>query len=76
MAKIRRKIIIVEGSGLFPIDMLRYDHAWPRTEADANKCMYDAAGEMREIELCTDVEYITVERWNSFTWNVKSVRFA
>lgn len=72
MAKIKRKRFIVEGSGVFPYDMLRYDACWPETESqDSYKLCRDAAGEFRRVALLTDSESApTVGRWRSFTWRV------
>lgn len=80
MTKIRRKVLTVTGSGLFPIDMLRYDHAWPRTEEDSYKISADYRDEtnpptMRTVELLTDHDRVTYDRWASFTWKVAQVRF-
>lgn len=76
MAKIKRKRFIVEGSGAFPFDMLRYDHAWPATEAedswrlDRELC----EGAMRRVTLLTDSPIApTYGRWESFTWRVRFV---
>lgn len=80
MTKTGRKIVTVVGSGLFPIDMLRYDHAWPRSEEDSHKIDANYWPDVnipqpREIELCTDADSIGGPRWASFNWRVKHVRF-
>jgi hypothetical protein len=66
----------VEGSGEFPIDMLRYDQCWPTDTADALKIRPayggDGSGlERRTISLSTTGKYVpTRGRWDSFTWRV------
>jgi len=73
MKKPRRYRITVEGSGVFPIDMLRYDQCWPRTEQDAAKASIDWAGEMRQVDLLSDHHRQTPDRWASFTWKIVKV---
>lgn len=76
-----RQIITVKGSGMFPIDMLRYDHAWPRTEEDSHKVAADYRSDenyprMRTVELLSDHERApTEDRWRSFTWEVVKVEY-
>jgi hypothetical protein len=79
---------VVQGlhGGSFPVDMLRYDSCWPRTENDSanisltfsmdlmDKSLFDSV--KRElmttgIELVTNSKYITRARWESFGWQVK-----
>jgi len=73
MAKDYRKVITVRGTLAFPIDMLRYDHAWPRTEQDALKIQscIEAGGTYgrQEIELVS-LEMPNRDRWSSFGWEV------
>lgn len=70
MAKSTRKEFTVEGSGSFPIDMLRHDACWPATSKDAF-CLED--GSSRRIVLRTDWAHApTIGRWNSFGWRVFS----
>lgn len=71
--KIIRFRLTVEGSGAFPIDMLRYDHCWPASEIDSGRMDRDWGGEMRQVQLFTDQHrhwQPTVDRWRSFTWRV------
>lgn len=75
MSKLHRYVVIVKGSGQFPLDMLRYDHCWPRTLSDSAKMDKDWGGELRTIELLADKPRAwvpTVGRWHSFTWDVVS----
>jgi len=61
----------VEGSGEFPIDMLRYDCSSPDREADSRAIMQEGK---RRVNLVTYVEFgPTDERWLSFNWRVVSV---
>jgi hypothetical protein len=60
---------VVKGRGTFPLDMLRYDEAFPRTEKDS--WLMEAANtrEVRnwEISLCTNARHApTIDRWSSF----------
>jgi hypothetical protein len=60
---------IVEGSGRFPIDMLRYDSAVPASEIDS--------GEIDRIDVCRIIGLVsphhpTRERWQSFGWKILS----
>lgn len=70
----------VRGRGNFPIDMLRYDSAWPTSAEDAAKITDSfgqftrAPGERRapwEISLTSIVLAPTIGRWESF--NVKVI---
>ena len=70
----------VEGQGPFPIDMLRYDRAWPDSEPDAYSISrtFDhylpPKGTSRAIRLAMfDNHGPTVGRWDSFGWKVTEV---
>lgn len=57
----------VTGSGPFPIDMLRYDRCWPRTEGDSRKII-DSFHRSR-LEFTVELESErppTDGRWLSF----------
>lgn len=69
---------IVEGTGMFPHDMLRYDRCWPASSNDAANLAWDE-GEMplerRQIEL--EFQHMnhfdqrpTAARWLRFGWRV------
>lgn len=63
---------IVRGALAFPIDMLRYDAAWPASEAsshliEASIC-YDITGSV-DVIICHR-KPLTAERWKSFGWTV------
>ena len=58
---------IVEGSGVFPMDMLRYDACWPAVGASAELIRYKGK---RTITLNTWNVGITPDRWRSFGWTV------
>ncbi len=72
MAKIKRKYYVVEGFGMFPYDMLRYDHSWPHSELhDSNKLTMNYDGELRRVMLASDSENVpNRDRWKSFNWKV------
>lgn len=57
----------VEGSGVFPVDMLRYSAAWPARTVDAVLML--VADEHRTIRL-KGVGPIARDRWASFGWRV------
>jgi hypothetical protein len=61
----------VEGNGVFPVDMLRYDTCWPASERDS----YLLLGEHhRRVKLVYRDEGPgpTPKRWESFGWRVVS----
>ena len=65
----------VIGKGPFPVDMLRYDQAWPRDGESAAAILtpVDRAerAAQRELQLCTDRRNgPTFARWASFGWTV------
>lgn len=66
----------VTGQGHFPLDMLRYDHCWPRYEAQI--CDIPAAKEKRTIAIARRVDgprvMPTIERWRSFGWTVTNIQ--
>lgn len=71
---LRKVLFTVEGEGHFPIDMLRYDRAWPKSEADSSAI--PQAYRKRQVRLIG--EHVTAGRWNSFNWKViksEEVRF-
>jgi hypothetical protein len=68
----KRRTFVVEGEGIFPLDMLRYDKCWPATADDvaeiAAACSFHGDG-LRRISLVSD-DYPTLARWESFNWTV------
>jgi hypothetical protein len=70
----------VVGVSHFPVDMLRYDCAWPRDGhavtllADAmQRDARRAPNDPFRIELRSNVRTPTVDRWRSFGWYVETV---
>jgi hypothetical protein len=63
----------VSGTGLFPVDMLRYDGAYPAS-SEAVSAMgtgkFQANVERRTVELCS-YRPPTNDRWASFGWMVE-----
>jgi hypothetical protein len=65
---IMAKYAKILGTGVFPLDMLRYDKAYPLSEKDAvaisstffNKC------DNYEVNIGTSLAKFTVDRWRSF----------
>lgn len=67
--------IVVEGSGSFPADMLRYDSCFPFREEDSRKIEW-AYTERRRVILCrrgVNEKGATGARWQSFGWKVIEV---
>lgn len=68
-----KQVFEVEGSGFFPIDMLRYDSCWPYSQEDVSgiSCTYELQP-MRRVKLCRIVRnknlMPTGDRWASFGW--------
>lgn len=73
---------VAEGRGSFPIDMLRYDSAWPASESDAARIMrtLDYSDTLQvnrpQVQIMlrraqVDVRSMpAVDRWRSFGWRV------
>lgn len=63
----------VTGGGEFPLDMLRYEGAYPETQQDARRAQYE--DERREVTVLKWSDrpdwYPTSSRWESFGWRVK-----
>jgi hypothetical protein len=60
------RTVKVEGFGQFPIDMLRYDRAYPASEKDSG--IINETG-VRTVQVIMDHEP-TIQRWASFCWKV------
>lgn len=70
--KVWRTILVVEGSGEFPFDMLRYDSCCPDTEDESHKL---DRGQRRQVKLrrfSVNALGATARRWESFGWRVVS----
>ena len=63
----------VEGSGTFPIDMLRYDRATPATESDSSliESTFLPRNRANHVVRVQANEPLTVARWESFGWKVR-----
>lgn len=59
----------VTGSTRFPLDMLRYDRAWPATSVDATAAANHRPYEKRTVKL-RGLNNPAVGRWASFGWRV------
>lgn len=63
----------VEGKMPFPIDMLRYDAAFPKTELDSSVITSTfRRGGGTIVNLCSHTKLPTDGRWESFGWKVIS----
>lgn len=60
----------VEGCGPFPIDMLRYDSCWPKSERydSSNIAGAHDRGRRRVVLITADDAAPTPDRWESFGW--------
>ena len=72
-----RQTFTAKGQGPFPIDMLRHDECYPKTETDSNKITATFQDHHFEIALeriVFDRDALpTAARWASFLWNVVKV---
>src|SRR5689334_13711420 len=66
----------VTGWGAFPIDMLRYDAAWPARQEDVSRVMLarmdDDYRDIRSVDI-TSHSAPTEARWASFGWRVSGI---
>ena len=72
----------VEGTTDFPVDMLRYDAAWPTQECGNTTCYniltpepLEKKLEPRQVSLASRKKP-TDARWNSFSWRVLDLRWS
>ena len=74
MAISKQTSFTVEGSGMFPVDMLRYDACWPATTEDVIHMALGspiARSKQRRVALFTNAQNRpTVGRWESFGWKI------
>ena len=61
----------VYGTGRLPLDMLRYDSAWPATEIDANRADAQDWDSGAKIIIMQGKREPTERRWESFGWSVE-----
>ena len=68
---------VVEGRGHFPIDMLRYDACWPRTQEDVTALNDYWSEKPRRVVLSSAHKLKgyrpTSTRWSSFGWTVVEI---
>lgn len=68
------KRVVVQGKGIFPIDMLRYDACFPDSEADSITIMAAETGAVAGSQRVTlrkvGNQPWTPERWLSFGWSI------
>lgn len=74
-----KKTFVVEGTGDFPFDMLRYDACWPSSGEDAGEMVnpreYEEKIRRRSVTLSSNSPSApTHGRWASFLWHVKEVK--
>lgn len=76
MTKLIKEIWTVQGTGNFPIDMLRYDSCFPASETESHKitASFQEHGphkirlaRYRQSDMRAEPHY---ERWKSFCWEV------
>ena len=64
--------LVVLGQGEFPLDMLRYDSAFPTEQEDSAKLQRDQS-ELRTVVLTRrgiNNHWGTQDRWKSFGWTI------
>jgi hypothetical protein len=78
----------VSGIGRFPVDMLRYDGAYPASSSDAGEMAKRientvAMPDRKPIRLRAAIPtgfrknaLPTVQRWNSFCWRVDEIKYS
>jgi hypothetical protein len=64
----------VAGTGTFPLDMLRYDRCWAKTQEDTT-ILRSTAYKPSKHELTVTLQSIgtaapTIDRWESYGWSV------
>lgn len=62
------KVAKIIGSGVFPMDMLRYDRAYPVSESDSvtiSATFFNKTG-YYEVLVATSLPKFTTDRWQSF----------
>jgi hypothetical protein len=65
-------IFTVEGKGLFPTDMLRYDACYPTHNTSVKNIDYVSLKENRRVTLAS-ANPPTNDRWQSFMWPVIAI---
>lgn len=76
MAKRTITTFVVRGTSPFPVDMLRYDQAWPARQEDVLAVDRDNWRRARTpvgvyaVTLQTNGNHISDDRWRSFGWLV------
>lgn len=75
--KLVRQTATVKGHGQFPIDMLRYDHCWPKTDDDSERIVrsIDRISYPEDVEVTLERKAPkghawTLDRWKSFRYVV------
>ena len=71
------RTFVVNGRGAFPVDMLRYDHCYPETQADVDRAFCERGERVVHLVSRCGGKYAaeqvpTEGRWGSFTWHVIS----
>lgn len=74
--KIYETRYVVEGSGDFPIDMMRYDCAYPERESDARAVLRHEPRRIGLVQRSVHSNGPNIARWRSFTWRVVEVEGA
>jgi hypothetical protein len=68
--KIYEWYLVVEGSGEFPIDMLRYDSAFPAEERDSSAIQKDGRRRVVLLRRGVGASEGSHARWRSFGWPI------
>lgn len=71
-----RRYFLVQGSGAFFFDMLRYDACWPAEESESSKLYGDHLAPFRQIIMATDNHHLTPLRWASRGWSMSHTAYS
>jgi hypothetical protein len=67
---------VVEGTGEFPYDMLRYDCSYPHDEPDSHAIRREYESTRRRVRLrqrSLNTNGPNIARWRSFSWRVVEI---
>lgn len=64
----------VSGTGEFPVDMMRFERAWPRAPSDSKKIQEsDPSSGRFEVDLQSADPPSQKGRWGSFGWRIEKI---
>jgi hypothetical protein len=70
MSEIKYKTFV--GTGVFPLDMLRYDHCFPKSQVDVNaiyeSIIHEEEPVPRQVTVGNHYGYFSLLQWAVFGW--------